>query len=216
MVAAQIHGRNRRASSSKGLRWCADAGNVAARMSSRALPEIRFRRATLADVPRVVALVERAYRGEVSRKGWTTEADLLDGQRTDPAEVEGLVSGPRSHLLLATSSDDTLLGSAALTDEGDALYFGMFAVEPSLQGGGVGKAMLDRAEETARSLGRPRLRMTVIAQRAELIAWYARRGYAPTGKIATFPYGDPRFGHPKRDDLYFVILEKVILEKALP
>ena len=110
MVAAQIHGRNRRASSSKGLRWCADAGNVAARMSSRALPEIRFRRATLADVPRVVALVERAYRGEVSRKGWTTEADLLDGQRTDPAEVEGLVSGPRSHLLLATSSDDTTTG----------------------------------------------------------------------------------------------------------
>lgn len=173
---------------------------------------LSFRRAIPADVPAIVALVERAYRGEASRAGWTTEADLLDGQRTDPREVEALVDGPRSHLLLAESRG-ALVGSAALTDEGDALYFGMFAVEPTQQGGGVGKALLLEAERIARAMQRPRVRMTVIAQRHELIAWYARRGYAPTGQIATFPYGEERFGHPKRDDLYFVVLEKGLLER---
>ena len=50
--------------------------------------------------------------------------------------------------------------------------------------------------------------MTVIAQRAELIAWYERRGYARTGEARPFPYGDPRFGEPRRDDLSFLVLEK--------
>lgn len=170
-------------------------------------PALAFRRAAPSEVPAIVALVERAYRGEHSRKGWTTEADLLEGQRTDPDEVAALVQKDGSQILLALDGE-RLLGSAALTDEGDALYFGMFAVEPSLQGGGVGKRMLLEAERIARELGRARMRLTVIAQRTELIAWYARRGYLPTGEIATFPYGDQRFGKPKRDDLYFVVLEK--------
>lgn len=166
-----------------------------------------FRRAAEADVPAIVALVERAYRGEASRAGWTTEADLLDGQRTDPREVRELVQGARSEVLLGFDGA-RLVASAALTDEEDALYFGMFAVEPTLQGGGWGGAMLAEAERRARTLGLPAVRMTVIAQRAELIAWYARKGFAPTGEIAPFPYGDPRFGLPRRDDLYFVVLEK--------
>ncbi len=166
-------------------------------------------RATPADVPAIVTLVERAYRGEPSRAGWTTEAELLDGQRTDPSEVHDLIASQRSQILLARRGEQ-LLGSMALTDEGETLYFGMFAVEPTAQSAGVGRAMLEEAERIGRAVGRARMRMTVIAQRPELLAWYARRGYRPTGAIETFPYGNPRFGEPKREDLYFVVLEKVL------
>lgn len=171
-----------------------------------------LRRATASDVPAIVTLVERAYRGEPSRAGWTTEAELLDGQRTDPKEVEDLIASARSQILVALDGEAPL-GSMALTDEGDALYVGMFAVEPTAQSSGVGRAMLEEAERIGRALQKPRMRMTVIAQRPELLAWYARRGYRASGGIETFPYGNPRFGEPKREDLYFVVLEKA-LEKA--
>lgn len=165
------------------------------------------RRATEDDVPAIVALVERAYRGEPSRAGWTTEADLLDGQRTDPHEVSELLGNARAEVLLGLEGE-RVVACCALTDEGDALYFGMFAVEPALQGSGWGGAMLAETERRARSKRLPLVRMTVIAQRAELIAWYERKGFRATGEIAPFPYGNPRFGLPKRDDLYFVVLEK--------
>ena len=166
-----------------------------------------LRRATASDVPAIVTLVERAYRGEPSRVGWTTEAELLDGQRTDPKEVEDLIASTRSQILVAHEGE-AALGSMALTDEGDALYVGMFAVEPTAQSKGVGRAMLGEAERIGRALEKPRMRMTVIAQRPELLAWYARRGYRASGAIEMFPYGNPRFGEPKREDLYFVVLEK--------
>jgi len=168
-----------------------------------------LRRATASDVPAIVILVERAYRGEPSRAGWTTEAELLDGQRTDPKEVEDLIASSRSQILVGLEGS-SLLGSMALTDEGDALYFGMFAVEPTAQSKGVGRAMLDEAERIGRALKKERMRMTVIAQRPELLAWYERRGYRPSGGVELFPYGNPRFGEPKREDLYFVVLTKTL------
>jgi NAD-dependent deacetylase len=171
---------------------------------------LRFRRAAEgSDVDAVVRLVESAYRGDASRAGWTTEADFLEGQRTDAEEVSGLVRGfPRSRILLA-EEDGALLGCVRVDDEGDAGYVGMFAVVPSLQGRGLGAALLAEAERVIRDeLGRTRARMTVISIREPLIAWYERKGYARTGETERFPYGDPRFGVPLRDDLEFVLLEK--------
>lgn len=173
---------------------------------------IRFRRAAARDAPAVVALVERAYRGEPSRAGWTTEADLLGGRRTSEAEVVGLVEGPRTRIVLAEEvARGALVGTMLVEDEGEAAYVGMLSVEPELQAGGVGRALLAEAERIARvELGRRRMRMTVIAQRTELLAYYARRGYAPTGATEPFPYGDESFGLPKRPDLVFVVLEKAL------
>lgn len=168
-----------------------------------------FRDATLADVDEIVQLVESAYRGETSKAGWTTEADLLAGQRTDAAAVRDLVEAPDARLLLAVDGD-ALLACCQLERRGaDAAYFGMFAVRPGLQGGGLGKLVLAEAERLARDEWRASLmRMTVIAQRRELIAWYERRGYRATGETRPFPYGDERFGLPRRDDLHFVVLAK--------
>ncbi len=170
---------------------------------------MRFRRARSEDVAPIVALVESAYRGDESRRGWTTEADLLDGQRTDPQEVTALVAGPQTLVLLAEEPGDGLLACVMLREEPDAAYLGMFAVRPGLQGRGVGKALLAEAERVTRDeLGRPAVRMTVLVQRGELISWYERRGYQRTGHREPFPYGDPRFGLPRTDDLVFEVLRK--------
>jgi ribosomal protein S18 acetylase RimI-like enzyme len=172
---------------------------------------VQFRRATGADVLAIVALVESAYRGEASRAGWTTEADLLDGQRTDAAAVHQLIDHPASQILLAEDGEGGLIASVAVTDEGEgkaAVHVGMFAVCPKKQGHGIGRALLAEAEILGRRMGRDLARMTVLAQRTELIAWYERRGYRRTGAREPFPYGDPRVGLPRRNDLVFEVLQK--------
>ena len=171
-----------------------------------------FRAAGAADIPVIVALIESAYRGDSGRRGWTTESELLDGRRTDEQAVGELVNRPGSCILLA-ERDGRLIASAHVERQGESGYFGMFAVDPDEQGGGLGKAVLAEAERMAREQWQCRaMRMTVIEQRAELIAWYERRGYRLTGETRPFPYGQPRFGIPRRDDLRFVWLSKPLDE----
>jgi ribosomal protein S18 acetylase RimI-like enzyme len=167
-----------------------------------------FRLATLADVPALHALVNGAYRGDGSRAGWTTEAELLDGQRIDP---EGLreILGSGNQVLLLMSRGARLIGCVLLRRHGGHAYLGMLTIDPHAQNGGLGRALLAEAEAYARREWKsPRMEMRVFPQRAPLIAWYERRGYRLTDRTEPFPYGDPRFGLPKRDDLRFVVLEK--------
>jgi ribosomal protein S18 acetylase RimI-like enzyme len=169
---------------------------------------LSFRRATLDDVPALHVLVESAYRGEASRAGWTTEADFLDGQRTDREELETLVRGPSTRLLLA-HRDGELVGCVLLREEVGCAYLGMLSVRPDLQSAGVGRALLEEAERVTRvDLARPEMRMRVISLRSALLGWYERRGYALTGEKEPFPYEEPRAGKPKRPDLEFVVLRK--------
>ena len=173
-----------------------------------------FRNATPADIDALVALVTSAYRGDSSRAGWTTEADLLDGNRIDPEVLRADLERPRSRVLLA-EVDGGLQACAHVADEDGAGYFGMFAVHPGLQGGGLVKQLLAECERIARDEWQlPVMRMTVIDVRAELIAFYERRGYRRTGEFKPFPYGDTRFGQPKRDDLRFEVLEKPLRVEA--
>ncbi|MGO1001681.1 GNAT family N-acetyltransferase [Lysobacter sp. CA196] len=174
---------------------------------------LSFRAATLADTDALVDLVESAYRGDSSRAGWTTEADFLDGRRTGADDIRACLDRPQSVILIAERNGaDTapeLLACAHIAVEDGAGYFGMFSVKPTLQGGGIGKRVIDEAERIAREDWKlPAMRMTVIDIRNELIAFYERRGYVRTGHYKPFPYGDERFGLPKRDDLRFEVLEK--------
>ena len=172
--------------------------------------ELEFRCAIPADVADIVALVESAYRGDASRAGWTTEADLLDGQRTDAEELAGILKDTDSRLLLATRGRE-IVGCVLLRREAAGAYIGMLAVRPSLQALGIGKRLLAEAEKRARiEFGAERSRMTVIEQRRDLIGWYVRRGYLLTTRIEPFPYDNPRFGLPRRTDLRFVVLEKAL------
>lgn len=169
---------------------------------------ITVRTAHRDELDRIVDLVTSAYRGESSRAGWTTEADLLDGQRTDAEAVGAAFDDPRSDLLIA-ERDGALLG-CIMVDRGDDVtaHFGMFAVDPTRQSGGIGGRLLDAAEDRAREWGCTHLALEVLKQRTELQAWYRRRGYEPTGATEPFPYGDERFGEPRRDDLVFLVLRR--------
>jgi ribosomal protein S18 acetylase RimI-like enzyme len=169
---------------------------------------VEYRTAQPSDVPEIVTIVESAYRGESSRAGWTSEADYLDGQRADGTMVLDIIRDPDSRLLLAVDSD-RIVGCCHLERHEGYAYFGMFAVRPGEQGGGVGRAILEEAERQVRADWQAReMHMTVISVRHELVAWYERRGYARTGKTSPFPYGDDRFGEPRRDDLAFELLVK--------
>ncbi|MFE5872208.1 GNAT family N-acetyltransferase [Streptomyces roseifaciens] len=180
-------------------------------METTSSTETTFRDATVEDVPVLVALVESAYRGDASRAGWTTEADLLDGQRTDPDGVEAVVTDPDSRLLVVERGD-RIVACCQLEHRGTHAYFGMFAVSPEMQGGGLGKVVIAEAERLVRAdWGATEMHMTVIKQRDELIAWYERRGYRRTGRMSPFPYGDERFGIPQRDDLEFELLIKELV-----
>ena len=164
---------------------------------------LSFRPATLADIDALVALVTSAYRGDLSKQGWTTEADMLDGQRIDAEVLCRDIQRERSRIVIAESEAE-ILACAHVAEEDGAGYFGMFSVQPQLQGAGVGKALLAEAERIAAEEWRlPAMRMTVIDIREELIAFYERRGYARTGIKKPFPYGDERYGIPKRNDLRF-------------
>ncbi|MCX5197246.1 GNAT family N-acetyltransferase [Streptomyces sp. NBC_00249] len=179
-------------------------------MSTAQPAALSFRSAVEADVPELVVLVESAYRGDASRAGWTTEADFLDGQRTDPAGVAAIIKAPDSTLLVVERAGE-LVACCQLEHRGDHAYFGMFAVRPGLQGGGLGKEILAEAERRARETwGATEMRMTVVNVREELIAYYVRRGYRRTGELSPFPYGDERFGVPLREDLAFELLVKAL------
>ncbi|MEV5927626.1 MULTISPECIES: GNAT family N-acetyltransferase [unclassified Streptomyces] len=177
-------------------------------MGTAADAALTFRDATDADVDALVELIESAYRGESSRAGWTTEADILDGQRTDRDGVLEVVKAADSRLL-TVEREGRIVACCQLEHRGDHAYFGMFAVSPALQGAGLGRTVIAEAERQAREdWGVTEMHMTVISLREDLIAWYERRGYRRTGRTTPFPYGDERFGIPQRDDLEFELLVK--------
>lgn len=173
--------------------------------------ELTFRPATSQDAERIAELVRVAYRGDESRSGWTTEADLLADERIDVPRVLAKIADPDGVVLLAFAGPEhTLVACCEVLRRGQArAYFGMFAVWPHLQATGLGRRVLAEAERLARDeWGADTMEMTVIGQRDELIAWYLRRGYAMTAEQRPFPYHDLVNGAALRDDLYFAVLEK--------
>ena len=171
--------------------------------------DVSFRRATTADADAIAVLVNSAYRGESSRAGWTTEADLLGGQRTDAGEICRLLGMKGSVILLCLAGGE-IVGSVHLERvDAATAYLGMLVIKPVLQGRGLGSRFMQEAEDFAREeWGASSMLMQVITLRHELIAYYERRGYRRTGAIKPFPAADPKFGLPKVAGLHFEVLEK--------
>jgi ribosomal protein S18 acetylase RimI-like enzyme len=175
-----------------------------------AAPELSFRIATAEDAATLADLVRTAYRGDSSRVGWTTEADLLDDERIDAAGVAGKITADDGAVLVVQDEQSEIIGCCELVNKGNGVaYFGMFAIAPARQAGGIGRIVLAEAERYASHNWQAKLmEMTVIAQRTELIEWYLRRGYHNTGETRPFPYHALVNGQARRDDLVFVVLAK--------
>ena len=140
--------------------------------------------ATVADVPELVALINSAYRGESSKKGWTTEANLIGGQRIGEEELAEQISDPNTTILKYTNDDGKIIACVNLQKRDEnIIYLGMLTVSPTLQAGGIGRQLLAAAEDFARDINFHTIIMTVITTRTELIDWYERRGYTKTGEV---------------------------------
>lgn len=169
-----------------------------------------FRPAVPDDVPALHRLIESAYRGDSAKVGWTHEAELLGGQRTDEGELLGILADPARALLLA-EVEGVLIGCVQVADQdGGLAYLGLLTVDPARQAGGLGRRLIGAAEaEAVARFGASRMEMTVIRQRSELIAWYERRGYRLTGETRPFPFDETTFGLSDRD-LTFVVMERAL------
>jgi len=174
-----------------------------------------FRLAVPADTERLVQLVRSAYRGESSRQGWTSEADLVGGDRINAKQVLAMIEGANS-LMLVFDDGNSIIACCHVEDRGGNLaYFGTFAVAPTEQGIGLGRRMLAEAERLAvLRFGSAVLELAVLAQQEKLLAWYERLGFSRSGETRPFP-ADPQFARPLRNDLYFVVLSKNLAEPPL-
>ena len=166
--------------------------------------------AKVEDVSAIAALINLAYRGAELDGGWTTEAEIFQGNRTTEAFLrEDIEANAEASLLVWRLPDGVLLGCVWLEPEdGDIWYLGSLSIEPRKQDQGLGRELLAAAEDWVRERGGRGIRMTVVNVRDTLIGWYMRRGYVLTGETEPFPYGNNRFGIPKRDDLHFAVLRK--------
>lgn len=175
-------------------------------------PSLTIRPAAEPDVPDINRMVHSAYRNEGEHRGWTSEAGLLADNRTTEADILRKIQDVSTKLLLAhdPSSDNRLVACCELVRQDDEIAtLNLFCVDPEYQGGGIGKRMVTEAEVFAKETWKARrMELSVLWMREELVAWYGRRGYTPTGKTWTFPYDGSVTGTPLRDDLYCLILGK--------
>ena len=165
-------------------------------------------RAGTDDIKELNILINRAYRGETSKKGWTTEADLLDGLRTDEETLAEMMNKEDAVILKYGDEEHKIKGCVYLQKQNENLYLGMLTVDPNTQGNGIGKQLLKAATEHALEKNCSSIVMTVISIRDELIAWYGKHGYHKTGETKPF-HANEKFGKPKQP-LEFVVLEKKI------
>ena len=167
---------------------------------------MKFRKATVDDAPEIAALVNIAYRGDSSRAGWTTEADLLEGIRTDASEIASLLKQPDMAILMCVENGE-LIGSVNVERRDPDSYLGMLVVKPTLQNAGLGRKLIDAAEKYARETwSSEKMTMTVISVRSELISYYERRGYRRTGEMKPFPFDEQHV--PRVDGIELEVLEK--------
>lgn len=169
----------------------------------------RHRAATDQDIDALVQLVNSAYRPATTAAGWTHEAALVDGPRITSSQLADTLRAPHVALLVA-EMDGEIAGCIEVRNEEDVAYIGTFAVSPSMQDYGLGKALLNEAEQFAsRRWQIGKAVMVVLSARVELIDFYLRRGYTRTGELMRYPF-DAGVGVPRDANLTIETLTKDI------
>lgn len=176
------------------------------------MTELIIKPAQVQDADAISALVNRAYRGESSRAGWTTEADLLDGKRTTTGDVLALLNRHDAVILTGWVAETLMVTLCAEwhADE-QVAHLGMIAVEPAAQNRGYGKKMILAAEQlSVERWGARASQMSVVSVRQTLIAFYQRLGYQATGELKPFPYL-PEMWQAKVENMLLMTLQKDLM-----
>ena len=146
--------------------------------------------ATIYDAADVATLITLAYR---------VEDFFIDGDRTDAADV-------RRHMqhgvFLVLELDGALAAAVYVKVRAGSGYFGMLSVDPSRQGEGLGRQLIEAAEEWCRTAGCTEMEIEVVSLRTELPPFYERLGYALSG---TRPFTD---AHKSRMPCEFLVMRK--------
>ncbi|RXH55721.1 acetyltransferase [Granulicella sibirica] len=163
------------------------------------------------DLPAIVTLMNAAFRGGGEHRGWSTEADYISGTRTSESLLREEIASQAQFFVVDADAPSRIRGCVSLKQlSPEKWYLGSLTVDPAQQNSGFGRELLAAAEDYLVSQGASVIEMTVVQLRHALISWYERRGYHLTGATRPFPYGDSRIGTPLRDDLSFVVLEKLL------
>jgi N-acetylglutamate synthase-like GNAT family acetyltransferase len=176
-------------------------------MNKTAMPAFEISTATTSDIPAIVRLINSAYRGESSKQGWTTEAELIEGDRMNADSMNDLINSPDALMRKCVSHQHSIVGCVSLAIRANDLYVSLLTVSPDIQAKGIGKLLLNDAEDMARNWGITQLSLDVISLRKELIDYYLRRGFKLTGKKFEFP-ADNKFGSRPLTSLELLELRK--------
>ena len=152
---------------------------------------ISVRRATPDDAGPLAELINEAY---------AIEASFVEGDRTSAEEVSAMTRGG---VFLVLEQEGGVAAAIYLERQGTALYFGMLAVRPELQGMGLGKRLVRIAEAMGEATGATEMTLRIVNLREELGRWYRSLGYREVG---TSP-----FAHRKaRRPCHFVEMHKYL------
>lgn len=149
--------------------------------------KFEIRQAYLDDAKSIHNLIEKSYRGESAKSGWTFESDLIDGPRLQNGEIEHCIQDKNQKFLVAIDNYGVLIGVICVTKNDDWVEFGKFSVEPKLQGHGIGKQLILAVSDFAKNAwGATSLKLMVISSRTELVDFYKRQGFVETGQTMPF------------------------------
>lgn len=165
--------------------------------------------ATETDIPKLHILVEMCYRGETSKKGWTSEADILGGIRTNQELLRAEMNATGGKFLKYTDEAGNINGCVytLLHPAEKSVYIGVLCVNPDMQARGLGKQLMAAAETVGTDNGLTKATITVVSRRKELVAWYERRGYKRTGEVKPFAAGGG-IGEEMAENLELYVMAK--------
>jgi N-acetylglutamate synthase-like GNAT family acetyltransferase len=171
------------------------------------IKEITFKIAEVKDAEAITSLVNSVYRGENSKKGWTTEAYFLRGIRINEEKIREIIEQKNDVIILALH-EGIIIGCVHLENAGSYSYLGMLSVDVNYQDKGIGKILINECERYTKEVsGHSEIRMKVISRRKELIEYYNRRGYSAIGDLEEFGAKGDTFGDTN-EKLFFEIMSK--------
>jgi GNAT superfamily N-acetyltransferase len=154
--------------------------------------DARIRLAQSADVDALSALINIAFR---------VELPFIEGDRINPDGVRAYMK--KGKFLLAEDSSG-LVGCVYVEVRGDRGYLGLLGVEPQSQGTGLGRKLMDAAEEFFRTANCVAIDLRIVSARAPLPAFYRRFGYVETGTAPLPPDA------PVKVPCHFILMSKML------